>query len=516
MRFGAGVCVLSTSLLLGGTGAGIALADTPGGSSTAGAESSGGASEGGTGATSANPASATGVTVSSPAGVTATSTPSSTTATSPAGVTTGSPAVSAASTPAAITPGSIAGSITDTLRSTLRNITTTLGSGRIPGQHPSVTVNGEELLPGSGSADEDKNPGSVPAAPAGATSSPDAAPVTAPAAPQPVTANAETAAPAADPVAPAHDTVKPAAGGSIFSVNTPGGGNGDQLIGPFQDMVTTFGTTVGDAFKVIGPFQDMLVAVSNAVGLTGVIGPVQSMLATYSAMYPTAAPYITPVQNWLSWVDYAFAKPLDSELSLLFGPTWMQPRMDVAGTIDNEGLALGLDVPPAPASFPAGSQMPAEFLPTDFGGPLVGSAAGVASLGIATNHADHASALPGEVTQASLSAIPAGVQKFFRQAFRELVKSPSLAALAATALPGVAGILILTAAGVRLGYRQAKAQLALKAAGIARFAPGPIGVVRSGSFVSVAKRPTRVVRPARTVRPAPTGLATVVMLDQAA
>ena len=50
----------------------------------------------------------------------------------------------------------------------------------------------------------------------------------------------------------------------------------------------------------------------------------------------------------------------------------------------------------------------------------------------------------------------------------------SLAALAALALPGAGGLTILTAAGVRVGYRQAKAGFAVRAAGIARFArPGP-------------------------------------------
>lgn len=41
------------------------------------------------------------------------------------------------------------------------------------------------------------------------------------------------------------------------------------------------------------------------------------------------------------------------------------------------------------------------------------------------------------------------------------LRSRSLAGMAATAMPGVAGIVIMTAAGICLGYRQAKAQLAL-------------------------------------------------------
>jgi hypothetical protein len=82
----------------------------------------------------------------------------------------------------------------------------------------------------------------------------------------------------------------------------------------------------------------------------------------------------------------------------------------------------------------------------------------------------------------------------------------SLAALAALALPGAGGLTILTAAGVRVGYRQAKAGFAVRTAGIAGFArPGavPLGVVRSGSLVVVRPRALSVVRPGalRVVRP---------------
>ena len=71
-------------------------------------------------------------------------------------------------------------------------------------------------------------------------------------------------------------------------------------------------------------------------------------------------------------------------------------------------------------------------------------------------------------------------------------------ALAAGALPGGGGLVILFAPGARLGYRQAKAGFALRTTGIADFArPGavPLGVVRSGSLVVIRPRALRVVRP---------------------
>ena len=114
-------------------------------------------------------------------------------------------------------------------------------------------------------------------------------------------------------------------------------------------------------------------------------------------------------------------------------------------------------------------------------------------------------------------AIPMGEQSFFGYACSELllpappaagalsgaaglailsaagVLPVSLAALALSALPGVGGLLTLTAAGVRIGYREAKAGFAFRAAGIAGFArPGALGVVRSGSLIVI--RPRAVAR----------------------
>jgi hypothetical protein len=63
-------------------------------------------------------------------------------------------------------------------------------------------------------------------------------------------------------------------------------------------------------------------------------------------------------------------------------------------------------------------------------------------------------------------------------------------------VPGIGGLLIVCAAGIRVGYRQAKAGLALRASGIARFAgPGPMGVVRSGSLIALHSRTPRLGRP---------------------
>ncbi len=119
-----------------------------------------------------------------------------------------------------------------------------------------------------------------------------------------------------------------------------------------------------------------------------------------------------------------------------------------------------------------------------------------ASIFGAMSEAGRASSLPGMAPPAPTAPFRWMCGRFLRDALRDLPVAVSVAALAAVALPGVGGLVILTLAGVRIGYRQAKAGFALRTAGIARFAgPGPLGVIRSGSLVVVRPRGLRVVRP---------------------
>jgi hypothetical protein len=97
------------------------------------------------------------------------------------------------------------------------------------------------------------------------------------------------------------------------------------------------------------------------------------------------------------------------------------------------------------------------------------------------------SSLPGTAALAKGGSL-SNVLSYVQGPLCVVLVSVSLAALAGAALPGVGGLGIFTAAGVRVGYRQAKAGLALQPPGIARFArPGPLGVVRSGSLVEVRR-----------------------------
>ena len=143
---------------------------------------------------------------------------------------------------------------------------------------------------------------------------------------------------------------------------------------------------------------------------------------------------------------------------------------------------------------------------------LVGGLAQPAMLGdAAATGLTRAVSISGFAPLAPRSVLPPAGHDFLAHAMRAVLVPASLSALAAVALPGVGGLLIVCAAGVRLGYRQAKAGLAAQATAIANFTgSGVQGVAGSGSLVALRPRTAHVVAPPPRARP-PTRL-----LDQAA
>ena len=232
------------------------------------------------------------------------------------------------------------------------------------------------------------------------------------------------------------------------------------------------------------------------------VGPVSDVSALIQDMLASVAGAVVPLTQ------------LQSELAFfLFGITGVEPVVDAWGRIDSAALSTAVHAWVA-------SELP---LLRAFAGipgmPVADIATGVAPLG------GIAASISAAMTRVGgASSLPGLAQSFFRPASSELLLTGtgslsglaapsggvaglmilnaagvlpiSLAALAALALPGTGGLTILTAAGVGVGYRQAKAGSAVRTAGIARFAgPGPLGVVRSGSLIVVRPRALRVARP---------------------
>jgi hypothetical protein len=189
----------------------------------------------------------------------------------------------------------------------------------------------------------------------------------------------------------------------------------------------------------------------------------------------------------------SFTQP-QADLFALLGFAGVDPALGGVGGHAGRGLstAAGASVLD-PMVSPLQMVLPRSAFPAI---PSAGDATEDAALaGITTMLASQESSLPAQAPPMPDGVIPVGVQEFFQQVVEEVKRSPGLAVLAAAALPGLGGLLVVTAAGIRLGYRQAKAGFALHAAGIARFArSGPIGVVRSGSLIAVRSRPLNVVR----------------------
>lgn len=246
---------------------------------------------------------------------------------------------------------------------------------------------------------------------------------------------------------------------------------------------------------VSAPFQP----VTNAV--TTFAGVLNSVPGTLGALQTSKTPLtdaITSMQAMLTTVAGAVIK-VPGDFATMLGVTYAngpaQPLIGASGALDAMKA-------PAPAGAPLFGQSAAEapqVVEPAGGGSLFGTMAPHPTLGKVA-----AAGLIQPLSVAGTSPVtvtPTRGKSIFEHVIEAVLVPASLTALAALALPGLGALLVVAAAGVRVGYRQAKAGLALKASGIARFAgPGPLGVVRSGSMVALRQR-ARGPRTKRAVCP---------------
>lgn len=238
--------------------------------------------------------------------------------------------------------------------------------------------------------------------------------------------------------------------------------------------------------------------------VTDATAPVTDATAPVSYVAPLGASLVTPISDVIAAMQYlltAVVVPLvqlQYDLASLFALTGVEPVVDSLGRVGGglspaAGASLGSDFSLATpvASLPNVTSVAEAHRLTPLG------AIAAATMGEGASQVAGASSQPVTTPSVPSNSISADVQSFLRDVGREILRSPSLMALAAVALPGVVGLLIITAAGVGFGYRQAKAGFALCTEGIARFAgpARPFGVVRSGSLVVVRPRALRSIRP---------------------
>jgi hypothetical protein len=265
------------------------------------------------------------------------------------------------------------------------------------------------------------------------------------------------------------------------------------VVAPVSEVVVA---PVSDVSALV---QDMLTSVPGAVvPLTQLQSDLYSFLLGIALVAPVSD-VIALVQDMLRSVVGAVVllAQLPSDLfSFLLGIAGVQPVVGGVGGSHGRGLS-------AAAGASVASRLPLGLPLAGISGPPL---AGVSSLpvtdeptGVATLDVialGRASAVSGMVSVAPDAAFSIGAGSSFRHVLGELLLPVSLWVLAAGALPGAGGLVILFATGARLGYRQAKAGVALRTTGIAHFArPGPLGVVRPMALRVVRPKALRVVRP---------------------
>ena len=311
------------------------------------------------------------------------------------------------------TASSPVGKVADTRRKTIQGVTSKLGSGRRGHQSSPGAKRLKHQLGGADTNDEKKDSGLAAAVP------------------DLVAAVPNMVAPVPNVVAPVPNVVAP-----VTNVVAPV----TNVVAPVTNVVAPVPNVVAPVPNVVAPVPNVIASIPNLVAsIPNLVAPVSDVIAPVTNVVAPVSDVIAPVQDMLTSVAGAVVPltQLQSDLSsFLLGIAGVEPVENGLGGIDGAGL----------------------------------SATAGASIFGAMSEAGRASSLPGMAPPAPNGAIPMGVRSFLRHAPHDLPVTVSLAALAAVALPAVGLLVILTLAGVRVGYRQAKAGFALRTAGIARFA----------------------------------------------
>ena len=301
------------------------------------------------------------------------------------------------------------------------------------------------------------------------------------------------------------------ASASTAAVGT--GGTSDPGVGESQPTVVATPTPVAASdSNVVAPVVNPLAAVQAVVPLvTSAVAPAAQAITSLPRVVVSLPTSPTPVTDVITAVQDALTSvaatgiaiaQVPSDLASMLGfPKGMAPGV-IGGTLSASGLSAAGDEPVLPSLV---GQSPQILGPSGYwAAPSAGDADGLPLFGtyVTTSMSQDISAT-GAATAASEVIAPTGVLSSFEHTVSAVLVPASLVALAALALPGIGGLLIISAAGMLVGYRQAKAASSLRASGIARFARvGPLGVVRSGSLIALHSRiPTGISR--RTSRANP-------------
>lgn len=226
---------------------------------------------------------------------------------------------------------------------------------------------------------------------------------------------------------------------------------------------------------------------TNSVAVTEAAAPVAAPTLQYAIAYLLR----TLATTAINLVDAILQLPADIRAAL--GISWATPTVEsyralLLSTTPNVVL-LNLI---APSSVPVGSPGAVSAAPTIYRSVEVDG--GITLLAAALQ--------PQAAAPAFIAAMRPGhsVTGLIADAVTAVAVTVSIWALVYAALPGLGGLVSFGAVGVRIGYRQSSAGIALLTPDLARFMrPGPIGVVRSGSLVSIHHRTAAADRTTRHI-----------------
>ena len=313
-----------------------------------------------------------------------------------------------------------------------------------------------------------------------------------PATDSPATDSAAT--PAAESTGLADDSDPAPSDSSVADADTAAVGSGASSVG---------GDAVSDrvAARISDSLGPALAARTDGIGpAVNVSGPAAAdnppaviALSTETATIAPAAPAATPattIGDTTASAAGGSGQAQDFTAVDLLGAIW-QSLVDAAEagtTATNKSPVIPVAVEVPTALLAAGTLSVPLTLGTESPVPDALTPQLLSSLSYATAPADGPAKTSGGGWLAYLATqISLGV--------REALRNVSVTDLALAALPGLVGLLFFFASGVGLGRRQARFGFALQSTGAMRFAaPGPLGVVRSGSQIAVRVRGTSRAR----------------------
>jgi hypothetical protein len=281
-----------------------------------------------------------------------------------------------------------------------------------------------------------------------------------------------------------------------------------------------------------GAPPDPIAAASNAVApVTNALTAVATTVGSAPSVIASLPTSVTPVSDVLTYVQHVLTSVGDAGTSLTQLPTDLAGLLGVDTTVPTAtiGAATGLSglraATAAPSTAPGWSGLPQIFATPGVEGAQAADAppAVVTPLDITTTGVMRGESNAGSPLVTPKNDTSSDVLSMVEHVIGAFVATVSLTALAAMALPGIIGLLTTCAAGIRVGYRQAKAGSALPNTVISRFVgSGPVGVVRSSSQVELRSRASRFVgasaakaAPARALRIVGSDSSTAELLDQA-